>query len=51
MDGGDSSRAGSWGTLELVLQSVVQNAVYDVDIKVGFGTLNHQGMGLTRWFP
>ena len=49
MDGGDSSGAGSWGTPELLHQSVVQNAVYDMDIKVGFGVLRHQWIGLARW--
>ena len=49
MDGGDSSEAGTRGTPELVRQSVVQNAVYDMDIKVGFGVLRHQWMGLARW--
>ena len=30
-------------------QSVVQKAVYDVDIKFGLKVLGHQGMGLVRW--
>ena len=42
------------GTPKLVRQSVVENAVYDMDIKLGFGVLRHQwsghqGMGLARW--
>ena len=49
MDGGDSSGAGSWGTPVLLHQSVVQNAVYDVDIRFDLGVLRHQGMWLPRW--
>ena len=30
-------------------QSVVQNAVNDMDIKFGFGVQGHQGMGVARW--
>ena len=44
-----ASGAGTWGTQELVHQSVVQKAVYDVDIKFGLKVLGHQGMGLVRW--
>ena len=39
-------RSRALGTPELVRQSVVENAVYDADIKFAFGALRHQGMGL-----
>ena len=44
-----ASGAGTWGTPELVHQSVVQKAVYDVDIRFGLKFLGHQGIGLVRW--
>ena len=33
----------------LVRQSVVQNTVYDMDIKFGFWVLGHQELGGARW--
>ena len=49
MDGVSHRKHGTRGTPELVRQSVVQNAVYVVDINNGFGVQGHQGMVLARW--